>query len=176
MNDVHNEKGTNKSLSLFFKSPFIVSAVIIIISSILLYFTFTFDHPCSPYFYATATVSGAPEVQFEPLSSLLWSKHASITLNDGQPCSLFGSGCYEIIIDDEKFHDYFVNAKKHFIPHSDVKTLRHSKPVPIFSNFGIETQVQSVYRRKITLPSGVSDNSTEILSLFSTALILPETI
>ena len=43
MNDVHNEKGTNKSLSLFFKSSFIVSAVIILISSILLYFTFTFD-------------------------------------------------------------------------------------------------------------------------------------
>ena len=43
MNDVHNEKGTNKSLSLFFKSSFIVSTVIIVISSILLYFTFTFD-------------------------------------------------------------------------------------------------------------------------------------
>ena len=43
MNDVHKEKGTNKSLSLFFKSSFIVSAVIILISSILLYFTFTFD-------------------------------------------------------------------------------------------------------------------------------------
>ena len=43
MNDVHKEKGTNKSLSLFFKSSFIVSAVIIVISSILLYFTFTFD-------------------------------------------------------------------------------------------------------------------------------------
>ena len=43
MNDVHNEKGTNKSLSLFFKSSFIVSAVITVISSILLYFTFTFD-------------------------------------------------------------------------------------------------------------------------------------
>ena len=43
MNDVHNEKGTNKSLSLFFKSSFIVSAVILVISSILLYFTFTFD-------------------------------------------------------------------------------------------------------------------------------------
>ncbi|MDC3097470.1 tripartite tricarboxylate transporter TctB family protein [Candidatus Pelagibacter sp.] len=43
MNDVHTEKGTNKSLSLFFKSSFIVSAVIIVISSILLYFTFTFD-------------------------------------------------------------------------------------------------------------------------------------
>ena len=43
MNDVHNEKGTNKSLSLFFKSSFIVSVVIIVISSILLYFTFTFD-------------------------------------------------------------------------------------------------------------------------------------
>ncbi len=43
MNNVHNEKGTNKSLSLFFKSSFIVSAVIIVLSSILLYFTFTFD-------------------------------------------------------------------------------------------------------------------------------------
>ena len=38
--------------------------------------------------------------------------------------------------------------------------------MPIFSNFGIETQVQSVYRRKITLPSGgnIIFDTTEALT------------
>ena len=43
MNNVQNQKGTNKNLSLFFKSSFIVSLIIISISSLLLYFTFNFE-------------------------------------------------------------------------------------------------------------------------------------
>ena len=60
----------------------------------------------------------------------------------------------EVIIDDKKFYDDFLSAKEHFIPHSKIKIENYDKSVPIFSNFGIETQVQSVYRRKVTLPSG----------------------
>ena len=43
MNNVQNQKGTNGSLSLFFRSSFIVSFIIISISSLLLYFTFNFE-------------------------------------------------------------------------------------------------------------------------------------
>ena len=43
MNNVQNQKGTNRNLSLFFKSSFIVSFIIISISSLLLYFTFNFE-------------------------------------------------------------------------------------------------------------------------------------
>ena len=43
MNNVRNKKRANKSLPFFFKDSFIVSFVIIFISSILLFITFTFD-------------------------------------------------------------------------------------------------------------------------------------
>tara|TARA_B100000482_G_scaffold12622_1_gene8907 strand:+ start:93 stop:599 length:507 start_codon:yes stop_codon:yes gene_type:complete len=43
MNNVQNKKRANKSLPFFFKESFIVSFIIIFISSILLFITFTFD-------------------------------------------------------------------------------------------------------------------------------------
>ena len=72
----------------------------------------------------------------------------------------------EIVIDDKSFYDDFLNAKKHFIPHSKVKVENYTKPTPMFSNYRIEVQVQSVYRRKVTLPSGgnVVFDTTEALT------------
>nr|MBC8304355.1 ribonuclease E/G [Pelagibacterales bacterium] len=51
-------------------------------------------------------------------------------------------------------------------PHSKIKIEHYTKPVPIFSNFGVETQVQTVYKRKVTLPSGgnVIFDTTEALT------------
>ena len=43
MKNVRNQKRANKSLPFFFKDSFIVSFIIIFISSILLFITFTFD-------------------------------------------------------------------------------------------------------------------------------------
>ena len=43
MNEEQKSKGANKSLPLFSKDSFIVSFVIIFLSSLLLYFTFQFD-------------------------------------------------------------------------------------------------------------------------------------
>ena len=43
MNEEQKSKGANKSLPLFYNDSFIVSFVIIFLSSILLYFTFQFD-------------------------------------------------------------------------------------------------------------------------------------
>ena len=43
MNEDQKSKGANKSLPLFYNDTFIVSFVIIFLSSILLYFTFQFD-------------------------------------------------------------------------------------------------------------------------------------
>ena len=60
----------------------------------------------------------------------------------------------EIVIDDKKFYEDFLTAKEHFIPHSKIKITYYDKSVPIFSNFHIESQLQTVYRRKINLPSG----------------------
>ena len=72
----------------------------------------------------------------------------------------------EIIIDDKSFYDDFLNAKKHFIPHSKVKVENYNKSTPMFSNYRIEVQVQSVYRRKVTLPSGgnIIFDTTEALT------------
>ena len=71
-----------------------------------------------------------------------------------------------IIIDDKSFYDDFINAKKYFIPHSKISAEHYDKSTPIFSNYRIETQVQSVYRRKISLPSGgnIVFDTTEALT------------
>ena len=71
-----------------------------------------------------------------------------------------------IVIDDQGFYDDFLNAKKFFIPHSQIKVEQYKKSTPIFSEYRIETQVQSVYRGKITLPSGgnIVFDSTEALT------------
>ena len=71
-----------------------------------------------------------------------------------------------IIIDDQSFYDDFINAKKYFIPHSKIKIEHYKKSTPLFSEYRVETQVQSVYRRKISLPSGgnIVFDSTEALT------------
>ena len=72
----------------------------------------------------------------------------------------------EVIIDDEKYYNNFINGKDHFIPHSNIKIEHYTKSVPLFSNFGVEAQVQSVYRKKVTLPSGgnIVFDTTEALT------------
>ena len=71
-----------------------------------------------------------------------------------------------IVIDDSKFHEDFLSAQKHFIPHSKIKVEKYDKSTPIFSNYRIESKVQSVYKRKITLPSGgnIVFDTTEALT------------
>ena len=71
-----------------------------------------------------------------------------------------------IIIDDDKFYEDFLNAKKHFIPHSKIKVEKYDASTPIFSKYQIESKVQSVYKRKISLPSGgnIVFDTTEALT------------
>ncbi len=71
-----------------------------------------------------------------------------------------------IVIDDSKFHEDFLNAQKHFIPHSKIKVEKYDKSTPIFSNYRIESKVQSVYKRKVSLPSGgnIIFDTTEALT------------
>ncbi len=71
----------------------------------------------------------------------------------------------EIYIDDKKFYDNFISAKKLFMPHHNIKTEYHSDLIPIFSKHKIEKQVQTVYKRNINLPSGgnIVIDSTEAL-------------
>ena len=71
-----------------------------------------------------------------------------------------------IIIDDDKFYEDFLNAQKYFIPHSKIKVEKYDKSTPIFSKYQIESKVQSVYKRKISLPSGgnIVFDTTEALT------------
>ncbi len=71
----------------------------------------------------------------------------------------------ELHIDDKKFFDSFIGAKKLFMPHHDIKCEHHPDLTPIFSKHKIEKQVQTVYRRNINLPSGgnIVIDSTEAL-------------
>ncbi len=71
----------------------------------------------------------------------------------------------ELYIDDKDFFDNFINAKKLFLPHHNLKTEHHSDLTPIFSKHKIERQVQTVYKRNINLPSGgnIVIDSTEAL-------------
>ena len=71
----------------------------------------------------------------------------------------------EVYIDDKDFFENFINAKKLFLPHHDVKTEHHDDLTPIFSKHKIERQVQTVYKRNINLPSGgnIVIDSTEAL-------------
>lgn len=71
----------------------------------------------------------------------------------------------EVHIDDIKFFDNFIGAKKLFMPHHDIKCEHHDDLTPIFSKHKIERQVQTVYRRNINLPSGgnIVIDSTEAL-------------
>ena len=71
----------------------------------------------------------------------------------------------EVFIDDKKFFDDFIGAKKLFMPHHKVNTEHHSDLTPIFSKHKIERQVQTVYKRNINLPSGgnIVIDSTEAL-------------
>jgi len=71
----------------------------------------------------------------------------------------------EVYIDDKEFFDNFIDAKKLFLPHHDLKIEHHSDLTPIFSKHKIEKQVQTVYKRNINLPSGgnIVIDSTEAL-------------
>ena len=72
----------------------------------------------------------------------------------------------EVIIDDQDFYDKFLISKEHFIPHSKIKVTQHTESIPLFSKFRIESQIQTVYKRKVALPSGgnVVFDQTEALT------------
>mgnify|MGYP001266598090 FL=1 len=72
----------------------------------------------------------------------------------------------EVIIDNKSFYEEFLNAKEHFMPHFSAKSNLYEDSVPIFSKHRIESQIQNVYRRKVSLPSGgnVVFDKTEALT------------
>ncbi|MEC7833112.1 MAG: Rne/Rng family ribonuclease [Pseudomonadota bacterium] len=72
----------------------------------------------------------------------------------------------EVIIDNQEFYDKFLISKEHFIPHLNINVTQYKESIPLFSKFRIESQIQTVYKRKVALPSGgnVVFDQTEALT------------
>jgi len=72
----------------------------------------------------------------------------------------------EVLIDDEAFYEKFLASKEHFIPHLDINITHYKESIPLFSKFRIESQIQTVHKRKVSLPSGgnVVFDQTEALT------------
>ncbi len=62
----------------------------------------------------------------------------------------------EVLVDSpqalEKAQDYIHD----FMPRSKTKLSLYEEPFPIFTNYGVEKQIDSIYSRKVELPSGGS--------------------
>jgi len=74
----------------------------------------------------------------------------------------------EILIDSEevykKAHDFIMLV----MPHNLSKVKRYDDPIPLFSRYQIETQIESAFQRDVTLPSGgsiVIDHTEALVSI-----------
>ena len=74
----------------------------------------------------------------------------------------------EILIDDAEVFDKARAFMEQVMPHNLSKLKRYSDPVPLFSRYQIESQIESAFRRVVDLPSGgsiVIDHSEALLSI-----------
>ncbi len=74
----------------------------------------------------------------------------------------------EILIDDEEIHQRATEFMTQVMPHNLKKLKRYNDPVPLFSRYQIETQIESAFQREVTLPSGgaiVIDHTEALLSI-----------
>ena len=74
----------------------------------------------------------------------------------------------EILVDDEDVHKRAVEFVTQVMPHNLKKLKRYDDPVPLFSRYQIESQIESAFQREVTLPSGgaiVIDHTEALLSI-----------
>lgn len=74
----------------------------------------------------------------------------------------------EIIIDDAKVYGQATEFMRQVMPHYLSKLKLYEDRVPLFNRFQIENQIQSVFERQVTLPSGgaiVIDHSEALLAV-----------
>ncbi|HSH40647.1 MAG TPA: Rne/Rng family ribonuclease, partial [Arenicellales bacterium] len=60
----------------------------------------------------------------------------------------------EILIDDEEIYERASRFMEQVMPHNRTKLKLYHDTVPLFSRFQIEHQIEAVFSRKVTLPSG----------------------
>jgi len=74
----------------------------------------------------------------------------------------------EILVDDEEIHQRATEFMTQVMPHNLKKLKRYDDPVPLFSRYQIESQIESAFQREVTLPSGgaiVIDHTEALLSI-----------
>ncbi|HHJ15322.1 MAG TPA: ribonuclease E [Gammaproteobacteria bacterium] len=74
----------------------------------------------------------------------------------------------EILIDDEEIYQRASEFMTQVMPHNLKKLKRYDDPVPLFSRYQIESQIESAFQREVTLPSGgaiVIDHTEALLSI-----------
>jgi ribonuclease E len=74
----------------------------------------------------------------------------------------------EILIDDAEVYQRASEFMTQVMPHNLNKLKRYEDPVPLFSRYQIESQIESAFQREVTLPSGgaiVIDHTEALLSI-----------
>jgi ribonuclease E len=74
----------------------------------------------------------------------------------------------EILVDDADVHQNAHEFMTQVMPHNLKKLKRYDDPVPLFSRYQIESQIESAFQREVTLPSGgaiVIDHTEALLSI-----------
>ncbi len=74
----------------------------------------------------------------------------------------------EILVDDEEIHQRATEFMTQVMPHNLKKLKRYDDPVPLFSRYQIESQIESAFQREVSLPSGgaiVIDHTEALLSV-----------
>ncbi|HHH43497.1 MAG TPA: Rne/Rng family ribonuclease [Gammaproteobacteria bacterium] len=74
----------------------------------------------------------------------------------------------EILIDDAEIHERASEFMTQVMPHNLKKLKRYDDPVPLFSRYQIESQIETAFQREVHLPSGgaiVIDHTEALLSI-----------
>jgi ribonuclease E len=74
----------------------------------------------------------------------------------------------EILIDDAEVFQHATEFMTQVMPHNLKKLKRYDDPVPLFSRYQIESQIETAFQREVSLPSGgaiVIDHTEALLSI-----------
>ena len=74
----------------------------------------------------------------------------------------------EILVDDAEVYKRAQEFMTQVMPHNLKKLKHYDDPVPLFSRYQIESQIESAFQREVTLPSGgaiVIDHTEALLSI-----------
>ena len=74
----------------------------------------------------------------------------------------------EILVDDETIHQEALEFVEQVMPHNARKLKLYADPVPLFTRFQIESQIESAFTHAVSLPSGgsiVIDHTEALVSI-----------